>query len=67
MESGGGKVLEEVELGEEGGFEGENIFGRFVVIKFDDQGGEAFDKRRGGGEAEVAAGVEERTAEPDWR
>ena len=66
MESGGGKVLEEMELGKEGGFEGEDIFGRFAVIKFDEEGGEAFDEGGSGGEAEVATGVDESAREPDW-
>jgi len=67
MDSGGGDVLEEVELGEERGFEGEDMFGRFAVIKFEEEGGKAFDERRSGGEAEVATGFDERTREPDWR
>ena len=67
MDSGGGDVLEEVELGEERGFKGEDMFGRFAVIKFDEEGGEAFDEGGSGGEAEVAAGVDERTREPYWR
>ena len=67
MDSGGGDVLEEVELGEERGFKSEDMFGRFAVIKFDEEGGEAFDEGGSGGEAEVAAGVDERTREPYWR
>ena len=66
-ESGGGNMVEEMELGKEGGFEGEDIFGRFTVIKFDEEGGEAFDEGGSGGEAEVAGGVDESAREPDWR
>ena len=51
----------------ERGFKGEDMFGRFAVIKFDEEGGEAFDEGGSGGEAEVAAGVDERTREPYWR